>query len=73
MTDKLTPEEIVADVLAMHFDGYNYDILYKYVAPDILNDLKYYDLIALVLERDKEIAELKAEIENEYYKSFFEP
>jgi len=73
MTDKLTPEEIVARVLAMHFDSYNYDILYKYVAPDILNELKYYDLIALVLERDKEIAELKAEIENEYYKSFFEP
>ena len=71
MTDKLTPEEIVARVLTNHFDSYNYDILYKYVAPDILNDLKYYDLIALVLERDKEIAELKAEIENEYYKSFF--
>jgi len=35
--------------------------------------LKYYDLIALVMEKDKEIAELKAEIENEYYKSFFEP
>jgi hypothetical protein len=74
MTDKMTDlQEAVADVLAMHFDSYNYDILYKYVATDILNELKYYDLIALVMEKDKEIAELKAEIENEYYKSFFEP
>ena len=58
--DKMTDlQEAVADVLAMHFDSYNYDILYKYVAPDILNELKYYDLIDLVMKKDKEIAELK--------------
>ena len=72
MTDKLTPEEIVARVLTNHFD-HTYGMLRDYVAPDILNALKYHDLIALVPEKDKEIAELKAEIENEYYKSFFEP
>jgi len=63
MTDKMTDlQEAIAGVLADHFDSYNYDVLYKYVAPDILNELKYHDLIALVLERDKEIAELKTQI-----------
>lgn len=60
MTDKITDlQEAVAGVLADHFDSYNYDVLYKYVAPDILNELKYYDLIDLVMKKDKEIAELK--------------
>jgi hypothetical protein len=63
MTDEITPEELVAGVLADHFDSYNYDILYKYVAPDILNELKYHDLIALVLEKDKEIENLKSDLE----------
>jgi len=61
--DKMTPEELVAQALCWHFDSYDYDILYKYVAVDILNELKYHDLIALVLERDKQIAELKEELE----------
>lgn len=60
MTDKITDlQEAVAGVLADHFDSYNYDILYKYVAPDILNELKYHELIDLVMKKDKEIAELK--------------
>ena len=60
MTDKMTDlQEAIADVLADHFDSYNYDILYKYVAPDILNELKYHELIALVLERDKKIEDLQ--------------
>jgi hypothetical protein len=64
MTDKMTDlQEAIADVLADHFDSYNYDILYKYVAVDVLDELKYHELIALVLERDREIAELKKEIE----------
>jgi hypothetical protein len=59
MTDKMTDlQEAVAGVLTNYFD-HPYDMLHDYVAPDILNELKYYDLIALVLERDKEIAELK--------------
>jgi len=62
MTDKMTDlQEAVAGVLTNYFD-HPYDMLHKYVAVDILNELKYYDLIALVLERDKEIAELKTQI-----------
>ena len=58
--DKMSDlQETVADVLAMHFDSYNYDVLYKYVAPDVLNELKYYDLIALVMEKDKQIEDLQ--------------
>jgi hypothetical protein len=61
--DKMTDlQEAIAGVLADHFDSYNYDVLYKYVAPDILDELKYHELIALVLERDREIAELKTQI-----------
>jgi len=60
MTDKMTDlQEAIAGVLADHFDSYNYDVLYKYVAPDILNELKYYDLIDLVMKKDKEILDLK--------------
>ena len=60
MTDKMTDlQEAVADVLNNYFDSYDYDVLYKYVAVDILDELKYHDLIALVLEKDKEIADLK--------------
>jgi hypothetical protein len=59
--DKMTPEEIVARALTWHLD-HDYDMLHDYVAVDILNELKYYYLIALVLERDREIAELKTQI-----------
>ena len=62
MTDKMTDlQEAVAGVLTNYFD-HPYDMLHNYVAVDILNELKYHDLIALVLERDKEIAELKTQI-----------
>jgi hypothetical protein len=61
MTAEMTPEEMVARILSRHFD-HTYGMLRDYVAPDILNELKYYDLIALVMEKDKEIAELKTQI-----------
>jgi len=60
MTDKMTDlQEAIADVLADHFDSYNYDILYKYVAVDVLDKLKYHDLIALVMKKDKQIEDLQ--------------
>jgi len=63
MTDNITDlQEAVAGVLTNYFD-HPYDMLHNYVAVDILNELKYHNLIALVLERDKEIAELKEELE----------
>jgi len=63
MTHQLTDlQEAVAGVLTNYFD-HPYDMLHNYVAVDILDELKYHELIALVLERDKEIVELKKEIE----------
>jgi len=63
MTDKITDlQEAVAGVLTNYFD-HPYDMLHDYVAVDILNELKYHELIALVLERDREIANLKEELE----------
>lgn len=57
--DKMTDlQEAVAGVLTNYFD-HPYDMLYKYVAPDILNELKYYDLIDLVMKKDKEILDLQ--------------
>ena len=73
MTDKMTDlQEAVAGVLTNYFD-HPYDMLHNYVAVDILNELKYHELIALVLERDKElekkeetIADLKRD--NKYFR-----
>lgn len=81
-SDELTPEEIIAHVLERNYD-YPYES-FHYVAVDILKDLKYNDMVESILEKDKyievlqkEIAELKAEIENEYelaaYRSSCEP
>ena len=64
MTDEMTPEEIIAHVLERNYD-YPYES-FHYVAVDILKDLKYNDMVESILEKDKKIAELKAEIENEY-------
>jgi hypothetical protein len=59
MTDNITDlQEAVAGVLTNYFD-HPYDMLHNFVAPDILNELKYHELIALVLERDKQIEDLQ--------------
>ena len=73
--DELTPEEVIAHVLERNYD-YPYES-FRYVAEDILKDLKYHEMVALILQKDKKIAELEAEIQNEYdlsiYKSSWEP
>ena len=69
MTDELTPEEIIARVLERNYD-YPYES-FHYVAEDILKDLKYNDMVESILKKDKKIAELEAEIENEYELSVF--
>jgi hypothetical protein len=62
MTDKMTPEEIVARALTNHFD-HPYGMLHDYVAVDILNELKYHEMVALILEKDKEIENLNSDLE----------
>jgi ATP-dependent Clp protease adapter protein ClpS len=61
--DKMTPEEIVADIIWDHFGDCNM-IWQRHLeqADEILNAIHYHELIALVLERDREIAELKTQI-----------
>ena len=57
--DKMTDlQEAVAGVLTNYFD-HPYDMLHNYVAVDILNELKYHDLIALVMKKDKQIEDLQ--------------
>ena len=72
MTDKKTPEEVVAGIICDHF-GDCMMIWKRHLeqAEEILTALKYHDLVALVLEKDKKIAELEAEIENQYELSAF--
>ena len=61
MTDELTPEEIIAHVLERNYD-YPYES-FHYVAEDILKDLKYNDMVSLILEKDKEIEKLNSDVE----------
>lgn len=59
MTDDITDlQEAVAGVLTNYFD-HPYDMLHNYVAPDILNELKYHELIDLIMKKDKEILDLQ--------------
>ena len=63
MTDK-DPNEIVADILCDHF-GDCMMIWERHLeqAEEILAALKYHEMVALVLEKDKEIENLKSDLE----------
>ncbi len=68
MTDDVKdPREVVADVLYDHFGDCNM-IWQRHLeqADEILNAIHYHELIALVMEKDREIADLKRD--NKYFR-----
>lgn len=65
MTDDVKdPREVVADVLYDHFGDCNMSWkTHLEQADEILNSIHYHELIDLIMQNDKEIANLKEELE----------